>query len=132
MKTIKRKILTTTLALAAAILFIGTGSAVVHADEEAYVAGKAKSRTDTIAVPEMQCGMCEKRISGALEKIPGISKVSADADMKHVVVTYNPRKITRAAIEARIAATGYDTETVHTTNAAQKALPMCCRPGAEH
>ncbi len=122
----------TLLALTATTLFFGVGSAFAHTDGDVYANGKQKSRTDTIAVPQMQCGMCEERLVGALEKVAGISKVSADAEMKQVIVTYNPRTITRAAIEGRIVAVGYDTGAMQTTAVAQKSLPMCCRPKAGH
>jgi copper chaperone CopZ len=133
MKKNRDRHLAALIALTAAILFIGTGgSAVAHSYGEDYGGVKQKSRTDTITVPQMQCGMCEERITEALEKVAGISAVSADADHNDVVVTYDPRKITRGAIEKRIAAVGYDAGTAHTTVAAQKALPGCCRPEAGH
>ncbi len=91
---------------------------------------KSKLRTDTIAVPDMQCGTCEKTISSVLKKLQGVGTVTADAEANVVVVSYDPRRITRTRIEKAIARAGYDAGSARTTAAAQNALPMCCRPGA--
>lgn len=99
-------------------------AAVNHGHHE--LAGK-KVRTDTISIPGMQCGMCEKRISEKLTPIKGIEQVVADADAKHVIVSYQPGKITRSAIEKAIAAVGYDAGTATAANTAKERLPMCCR-----
>lgn len=91
---------------------------------------KSKSRTDTISVPDMQCGTCEKTISGALKKLKGVAAVRADAEANLVVVTFDPRKVTRLRIEQTIARAGYDAGSARATQSARNALPMCCRPGA--
>lgn len=110
----------------------------VHATLQLAVAGhdmglegmkKGRTRTDTIAVPEMQCGLCEGKIKKTLMKLKGVIAVSADADADQVVVTYDPRRITTARIERAIAGAGYDAGHARTTAAAQRALPACCQPG---
>src|SRR5438105_7847087 len=85
--------------LTAGTLFVGTVPSVAKPRGEAYGLTKQKARTDTIAVPDMQCGSCEKRITGKLQKVVGISKITADAEAKHVVVTYDPKAITLQEIE---------------------------------
>lgn len=91
---------------------------------------KKESRTDTVSVPEMQCGMCEMRISKTLKKLKGVSSVSADAETDKVVVVYDPEVLSLADIEEAIAGAGYDAGEVKTTKAAQAKLHGCCRPGA--
>lgn len=91
---------------------------------------KSGNRTDTIAVPEMQCGMCESRIEKAVKALKGIASVTADAEANRVIVTYNPKSVSRSAIEKGIAGVGYDAGETPTTAAAQAKLHGCCRPGA--
>lgn len=91
---------------------------------------KAGERTDTIAVPEMQCGMCESRIEKTVKGMNGVSSVSADAEANRVIVTYNPKNVSRESIEKAIAGAGYDAGRASTTAAAQAKLHACCRPGA--
>ena len=93
-------------------------------------AKKKPSRTDTIAVPEMQCGMCESTIKKAVKKLEGISSVSADAEANRVIVTYNPNTVSRSSIEQTIAASGYSAGEAETTTEAQAKLHGCCRPGS--
>ena len=87
-------------------------------------------RTDTISVPEMQCGMCEMRIERRLKKISGVLSVSADAESDVVVVTYNQKKTSRNEIEQAIANIGYNAGEKETTSEAQAKLSPCCKPGA--
>ena len=86
-------------------------------------------RTDTISVPDMQCGMCESRISKRLKKVEGVTGVEADAEANTVVVTYDPAKVTLAKLEKAIAEVGYDAGDTETTTAAQAKLHGCCKPG---
>jgi copper chaperone CopZ len=91
-----------------------------------------KSVTDTISVPEMQCGSCEAIISKALKKIDGVDTVMADAEANIVVVRYNPQLTTRKALVSAVAAAGYTAEDKAADKKAQSNLPMCCRPGGGH
>lgn len=91
---------------------------------------KKKERTDTISVPEMQCGMCEYRIERTIKKLKGVSAIVADAEANHVVVTYNPNTISRQSIEKAIADVGYNAGDAKTTAETQAKLSACCRPGA--
>jgi copper chaperone CopZ len=86
-------------------------------------------RTDTISVPDMQCGMCEHRISKRLMKVEGVTTVEADAEANTVVVTYAPSKVTKAKLEKAIAEVGYDAGDTETTTDAQAKLHACCKPG---
>jgi periplasmic mercuric ion binding protein len=86
--------------------------------------------TDTISVPEIQCGMCESRIEKSLKKSAFVTDVTADAENDVVVVSYDNTKAKRIDIEKLIAATGYATTKVDADEAAQNALHGCCKPGA--
>lgn len=90
----------------------------------------AATVTDTIRVPEIQCGMCESKIQKALKKSAFVSSVEADAENDVVVVAYDNSKAKRADIEKLIAMTGYATENIPADKAAQAALHGCCQPGA--
>lgn len=93
---------------------------------EAFVA-LYKARTDTIAVPGMQCGMCEEKISKKLKSLHGVQEVSADAEGKQVIVTYDSRRISQRSIERAIAEAGYDAGSARATAKVKAALPGCCR-----
>jgi copper chaperone CopZ len=101
-------------------------SMIAGSFSEAFVAPH-KVRTDTIAVPGMQCGMCEETISRKLRSLGGVRNVSADAEGKRVIVTYDPARVTRRSIGRTIAAVGYDTGSARATTKAKAALPECCR-----
>ena len=109
------------------VLLMITG-ATLTARADIDESAKKKSRTDTIAVPEMQCGMCEERIETALEKMKGVTSATADAEANHVIVRYNPSTTTRAKLEKAIANVGYDAGSHETTAAAQAKLHGCCKP----
>lgn len=118
-----------------AILFLSMGlvwtlststHAAVVAGDRATTAPHAV-RTDTVMVPGMQCGMCEQTISKMLRKIRGVRKITADAEGKRVVVTYDANRVTRRSIERGIAAVGYDAGSERASEKAKAALPGCCR-----
>lgn len=119
------RITTLIAALVLTTLAVSTGYGEPTADLK-----KKASRTDTIPVPEMQCGMCESRIEKAVKGLDGVSSASADAEANHVIVTYNPKTVSRESIEKTIAASGYDAGEATTTPEAQSKLHACCRPGA--
>lgn len=60
-----------------------------------------------LSVKGMDCGSCEKRIEGALGKLAGVRRVSADhaADEVRVVLDQGGSE---AAVRAGISAAGFD------------------------
>lgn len=104
---------------------------VISGEGIAGEAGNLKKgeQTDSISVPEMQCGMCEMRIEKGLKKIKGVKSISADAEANIVVVTYNSKKTSREKLEEAIAALGYDAGDHEADAEKQASLPGCCRPG---
>lgn len=116
------------ITMSAAVLLTLCAASTTYATPQG--AEKSGDRTDTITVPEMQCGMCESRIEKAVKGLKGITSVSADAEANRVIVTYNPKSVSRSTIEKSIAEVGYDAGETPTTTTAQAKLPGCCRPGA--
>lgn len=122
------------LALAALLLiglcglaFAATRGTDNTAVPQSKVALRSAIRTDTVSVPGMQCDQCEKRITGKLMSTNGVVAVVANADAKHVVVTYQSAKITLRKIEKAIALAGYDAGSTISPDKAKKWLPACCR-----
>lgn len=114
---------------AVAVLFIVVASIAQATTGQRTDVRNKTLRTDTISVPEMQCGSCEMKLSKALGSLAGVTEVAADAEANTVIVTYDPAKISRAALVKKIAATGYAAGDRPANAAAQKALPKCCQPG---
>lgn len=92
---------------------------------------KPPMRTDTISVPEIQCGMCENRIEKVVGALEGVASVTADAASDRVIVTYDRRKVLRIKIERTIAAAGYDAGNVSADAVAQEKLHACCKPSED-
>jgi mercuric ion binding protein len=110
------------LLAAVAVVFLAHPTGDAHAG-----VAKKGERTDTIAVPGMQCGMCEERINEKLDGAKGIVRAQASADAKRVIVTYNSKRTTTKVIERLIAAAGYDTKSARAPETVKAALPGCCR-----
>lgn len=72
------------------------------------------------------CGTCKKKIETAL-RIKGVKKVNWDIKSHDLTVTFNPEKITLDEIHHRVAAVGYDTDTVKATDASYAKLDECCK-----
>lgn len=72
------------------------------------------------------CGMCKKRIDKAAVG-EGIAKADWNVETKIMTITYDPSKITNAAIQKKIAAVGHDTEKEKAADSVYDKLPGCCR-----
>ncbi len=91
----------------------------------------SEAKSDTLSVPDMQCGSCEARISKALTSIDGVATVAADASSKTVIIAYDEAKTNRLKLEQAIAAVGYTAGDQPADRGAQARLPMCCKPHAD-
>ncbi len=110
---------TITLILTIAFVFIITGSVNAGDDNEA-----------AINVPTIQCGMCKKNISTALEKVDGVKKVQVDLKKKRVVITYDDSLTNLNSLENAITSAGYDANDKEADPDAYKKLHECCKvPG---
>lgn len=56
---------------------------------------------------KMNCEGCENAIQRSLTRLPGVRKVQADHHTQRVVVQLDPAQTDSEAIEARLAASGY-------------------------
>jgi copper chaperone CopZ len=63
--------------------------------------------TKTFNVPKIHCDGCERTISGAVSKLPGVSKVEASAATKKVLVEFNPASVDESKIREALTAAGY-------------------------
>jgi periplasmic mercuric ion binding protein len=71
------------------------------------------------------CSMCEKRIEKAAAA-EGVTKADWNVDTKIMTVTYDPSKITNAAIQKKIANVGHDTDKEKAADSVYDKLPGCC------
>jgi mercuric ion binding protein len=89
-------------------------------------AGTPEIKTETFKVYG-NCGMCKKKIEGALKKNDGVTKKEWSPETKMLTVSYNPAKITLVQIKQKIADVGYDTDDVHAKADAYNNLDKCCQ-----
>jgi copper chaperone CopZ len=88
-----------------------------------------KASSDKVKVQfkvEGICDMCKTTIENAAY-LKGVKLAQWDKNSSIMTVVYKPEKINEDAIHKSIAAAGYDTEKVKTTDKAYNSLPNCCR-----
>lgn len=73
------------------------------------------------------CGMCERRIEGALKGVKGVEKADWDKETKMIQVTYDPEIISLKEINQKIADVGHDTDEVKAIDKTYNNLPGCCQ-----
>ena len=70
----------------------------------------AAVRTVTLSVPGMYCAVCPITMKKALEKVPGVTKVSASLEKKEAVVTFDDAKTSIRALENATFEAGYESK----------------------
>ena len=60
------------------------------------------------AVDGMHCGGCVKSVTGAVSRLPGVSKVDVSLEEKAATVEFDEAAIAPAAIVAAIEAAGFE------------------------
>lgn len=73
------------------------------------------------------CGMCKKTIEKAVNNVEGVESANWDVDKKKIDVSFDDTKTDADAIHKVIAASGYDTEKVASSEEAYSNLPDCCQ-----
>lgn len=63
--------------------------------------------TRTFEVPKIHCDGCERTVTGAVGKLPGVTKVEASAATKRVLVEFNPTAVNESGIREALKAAGY-------------------------
>jgi copper chaperone len=61
----------------------------------------------TLSVPDISCSHCERAIKGAVEPLPGVSKVIVDIGAKKVQVEYDSSAVTLENVKNAIIDQGY-------------------------
>ncbi len=84
----------------------------------------AQSKTESF-MASGNCGMCKKRIEKAA-KLDGVSAGQWDVKSKLITLHFDTTKVSRTAIEQKIAAAGHDTEKVKAVDSVYTKLPSCC------
>jgi mercuric ion binding protein len=90
-----------------------------------YSFAQAKTTTEKIKVWG-NCEMCKETIEKAA-KSAGATEALWNEEAKVLTVTYASSKTSNKKIQEKVAAAGYDTETVRATEKAYKKLPGCCQ-----
>ena len=67
----------------------------------------AATRTVVLAVPGMTCPVCPITVKKALERVPGVQRISVNYRRKQVRVTYDDARTNVAALEKATADAGY-------------------------
>jgi periplasmic mercuric ion binding protein len=73
------------------------------------------------------CGMCERRIEGALSKVKGVYSADWDVDTKVVTVQYDDATISLDDIKKKVAEAGHDTDKFRAKDEVYGNLPGCCQ-----
>ena len=73
------------------------------------------------------CGMCERRIEGALKELTGVRSADWSTETKLLSVSYDSKKVTLMEIKEKVASVGHDTDEVRAPDAVYNALHGCCK-----
>lgn len=73
------------------------------------------------------CGMCKKKIEGAVKTVEGVEEAVLNMNSKQLKVKYNPEKTSPDQIRKVIADTGYHADDVKRNEDAYNKLPECCQ-----
>ena len=71
------------------------------------------------------CGMCKKRIEGAVKGV-SVSEANWNVETKMMTVKFDPAKITAEQLQKKVAAVGHDTEKFTAEKVVYDKLPGCC------
>jgi copper chaperone len=63
----------------------------------------------TLTAPDISCDHCVATVTSAVEELDGVSKVSASADTKVVVVTLDPEVTSEEVVRSALDEAGYPT-----------------------
>ncbi|MFC1583188.1 heavy-metal-associated domain-containing protein [Candidatus Neomarinimicrobiota bacterium] len=93
----------------------------------AWSCSKTEAQTSDIRVETAVCDMCAHNIEQAAGKVEGVQSVVVDMEKKIAKVSYDAGKISVAAIEDAIVASGYAANDKAADEAAYENLPDCCK-----
>lgn len=109
------------------IAFLGTIAFLSVESTFAKIQSNASgSKTETFKVYG-NCGMCKKKIEGALTDVKGVKKAEWNKTTKMMEVTFNEEQITLNQIKQKIADVGYDTDSHRAKKKVYDKLHGCCQ-----
>lgn len=114
--------------LLAAFLFSATMHTAAAQGKAPQASSQQKIATVVIQT-SAQCGMCKKTIESGLASLQGVESAVLNLSSKKVRVRYYRNQTNADAIRRKIAAVGYDADTVAADPKAYQALPACCQKG---
>ena len=80
------------------------------------IGANAATRTDTLALPSMDCPVCPITVKKALTQVPGVSQASVNFDKRQAVVTFDDVKTNLAALTQSTRNAGYPSTVVGSPN----------------
>ncbi len=72
----------------------------------------AASRTVTLAVENMSCGMCKYTVKKSLQKVPGVTDTQVTFDPPEAIVTFDDEKATVEDLVRATRRAGYPSEPI--------------------
>lgn len=104
-----------------------SSASTVDADEAAVlVSNDVKTETKTFKVYG-NCGMCKRRIEGALVEVEGVQSAEWDMESGKLTVNFDAEVITLDDIQKKVAAVGHDTKKYRAEDAVYNKLHGCCQ-----
>ncbi|WP_028890640.1 heavy-metal-associated domain-containing protein [Tenacibaculum sp. 47A_GOM-205m] len=88
---------------------------------------KEVAMTDATFGVRGNCGMCKNTIEKAVNGVDGVASAEWDKLRKQINVSFDDSKTNLDAIHNAIAASGYDTDKVASSEEAYGNLPGCCQ-----
>jgi len=85
------------------------------------------NKTVKIKLKTMQCNMCEKTITEAINSVSGVVKTTVSYKKKSATVIYNADVTSKEAIEKAITSAGYDANNKSADKDAYEKLHSCCK-----
>ncbi len=78
-------------------------------------------KTQRLQVGGMDCTSCAMKIEGAVEKLAGVAEISVVVATGRMIVTYDPARVSEAAIQERVTALGYTISTEKSKSPAKQS-----------
>jgi copper chaperone CopZ len=72
------------------------------------------------------CGMCKRRIEGALVSLPGVQSAMWDSEAQTAKVVFDETQVSLDELKKKVAEVGHDTDTFRADDAVYAKLPGCC------
>lgn len=72
------------------------------------------------------CGMCKRRIEGAVKDGKSVSDALWDSETGNVTIKYDPTLVTEEQLMQKISAVGHDTDKFRAKGQVYENLPGCC------